>query len=279
MISWHLISFETWLLLVSMLINVTMAQDDGSQDIQAFGNLAMRIQTIDPSAAASSSSSNPVTSSGSSPSYISSSVSYNTVYQNYSCYSGTDIIETLSVTSYVTSTICPSCDITTFITISTPYSSSVSSAATSSSAGGTALPPPSGGDIPYASFSDFGPYLPCEPGSFLCTDANTFWTCDINPDASWSWQYPRQVAAGMACLPSLSPLPPGLGQQSGAPAGYYRSDQYRRARPNGGCSPDGNIGCLRGGAGWEMCDHGGWVDMGPVAAGTTCRNGRIVNAS
>jgi hypothetical protein len=214
-------------------------------------------------------------------------MSYNTIYQNYSCYSGTDIIETMSVTSYVTSTICPSCDITTFITIGTPYlpslsivnppSSSSSAPAATSSVGSSSSPPPPG-NIPYADSSNFSPYLPCDPGSFLCTDANTFWTCDVNADASWSWQYPRQVAAGMACIPSLSPLPAGLGQQSGAPTGYYRNDQYGRARPNGGCSPDGSIGCLRNGAGWEQCANGGWVDMGAVAAGTTCQNGQIVNA-
>jgi len=33
----------------------------------------------------------------------------------------------------------------------------------------------------------------------------------------------------------------------------------------------GSFACLRDGNGWAMCNWGDWVDMGGVAAGTTCR--------
>jgi hypothetical protein len=69
-----------------------------------------------------------------------------------------------------------------------------------------------------------------------------------------------------------------MGQQSGSPSGYYRSDEYGAARPLGSCTPDGSIGCLRDGSGWMLCNQGGWVDMGDVADGTICENGSIVGA-
>jgi len=41
------------------------------------------------------------------------------------------------------------------------------------------------------------------------------------------------------------------------------------------CSPDGSITCAANGKHWFMCDQGALVDMGSVAAGTTCSNGQI----
>ena len=41
------------------------------------------------------------------------------------------------------------------------------------------------------------------------------------------------------------------------------------------CSPDGSIVCASDGLHWFMCDQGQLVDMGSVAAGTTCSNGQI----
>jgi len=41
------------------------------------------------------------------------------------------------------------------------------------------------------------------------------------------------------------------------------------------CSPDGSIACAASGQNWFMCDQGALVDMGSVAAGTTCSNGQI----
>lgn len=61
----------------------------------------------------------------------------------------------------------------------------------------------------------------------------------------------------------------------GAPPGYFRDDQYVRARPYGSCYHDGDIKCIDDGYGWLMCDQGGWVDMGGVAAGTRCVDGHI----
>jgi hypothetical protein len=134
---------------------------------------------------------------------------------------------------------------------------------------------PSG--LPYANPADTSPYLPCLPGAFLCVSATTFLTCDQS-NTGYQWQYPRAVAAGMQCIPSLVPLPAGLGQQPGSPAGQTRSDQYDRARPFGGCATDGSIQCVRDGSGWQICDHGGWVDMGGVPAGEQCVDGMFVLA-
>lgn len=41
------------------------------------------------------------------------------------------------------------------------------------------------------------------------------------------------------------------------------------------CSPDGAIVCASDGLHFFMCDNGALVDMGSVAAGTTCSNGQI----
>jgi hypothetical protein len=68
------------------------------------------------------------------------------------------------------------------------------------------------------------------------------------------------------------------GQEPGAPVGYYRDDRYVRYRPFGACSVDGSLQCVNGGAGFYVCDQGGWVDMGSVADGTTCADGRIIGA-
>jgi len=41
------------------------------------------------------------------------------------------------------------------------------------------------------------------------------------------------------------------------------------------CSPDGTIVCAADGLHFYMCDYGALVDMGSVAAGTTCSDGTI----
>lgn len=43
----------------------------------------------------------------------------------------------------------------------------------------------------------------------------------------------------------------------------------------GSCSPDGAIVCASDGLHFFMCDNGALVDMGSVAAGTTCSDGTI----
>ena len=43
----------------------------------------------------------------------------------------------------------------------------------------------------------------------------------------------------------------------------------------GSCSPDGAIVCASDGLHFFMCNNGALVDMGSVAAGTTCSDGKI----
>lgn len=46
---------------------------------------------------------------------------------------------------------------------------------------------------------------------------------------------------------------------------------------DGACTPDGQLQC-NGSQSFYLCTNGGLIDMGPVAAGTTCLNGVIVSA-
>lgn len=177
--------------------------------------------------------------------------------------------------------------VTTTITASTvtvPYPSTLSTqTASPAGAASSTIPTP-----PYAT-GDTDIYEPCVPGTFLCTDANDFLTCDQPSDSSnsasqssgWSWQDPRTVADGMECLPFLSPLSSATtqyGQMPGAPQGYFRDDRYVRSRPDGSCDTDGALQCNSSSDFW-ICDQGGWVDMGSVADGTVCQGNQIVAAS
>lgn len=45
---------------------------------------------------------------------------------------------------------------------------------------------------------------------------------------------------------------------------------------SGPCDQDGALICGDGGNTFFLCDHGGLVDMGSVAGGTTCVDGAIV---
>lgn len=122
-------------------------------------------------------------------------------------------------------------------------------------------------------------YLPCVPGSFICTSNTTWETCDRDNDNAWAYLYPRDVSAGMECLPQLvqySGTTWQYAQQSHSPNGYYRSDEIERARPRGDCSEEGAMRCSTDGLTFSVCDHGGWIDMGMVASGTICVNGDIV---
>lgn len=126
----------------------------------------------------------------------------------------------------------------------------------------------------FANVAALNSYLPCQPGTFICTDPTTWYTCAVEADGSYAYQYPRTVAAGMQCLPHLSA---GSSiQQGNTPSGYYRDDQYVAASPYGSCSISGAIQCSNGGQGFQMCSNGAWVNMGSVAAGTQCVNGQIV---
>lgn len=150
------------------------------------------------------------------------------------------------------------------------------------------LPPQDSNRPPYADASNIQSYLPCVPGSFICSSATTWYTCDYNggtdPSRSsdaWVYKSPRTVADGMECLPFLAPYSASnqaYAQQNKAPQGYFRDDKYVRARPDGDCDVDGSILCSNDGQEFEVCDQGGWVRMGRVAEGTSCRNGKIVGA-
>lgn len=202
---------------------------------------------------------------------------------------------TITQTSTSTKYVCPSCRPSTLATIATPCDGPMGASSSNMPSNPSSMPPhasspvsrpqsppssspqppPPANNIAYADPANLAQYLPCDPGSFICTSANEFYTCD-QTRVGWTWKSPRPIAAGMMCLPNLKPASNGQGQQPGAPPGYYRYDQYVRARPFGSCSPDGSIGCRNNGASWMLCDHGGWVDMGSVATGTTCVNGAIV---
>jgi hypothetical protein len=141
---------------------------------------------------------------------------------------------------------------------------------------------------PYASAAEIQSYLPCVPGTFICSSAMQWYTCDYNggtdpsrPSTAWVYTAPRTVADGMECLPFLTPYSASneeYAQQNKAQQGYYRDDRYVRARSDGDCEPDGAVICTDGGQGFSVCDLGGWVRMGNVAQGTTCQNGAIVES-
>jgi hypothetical protein len=131
-------------------------------------------------------------------------------------------------------------------------------------------------------------YLPCIPGTFLCTSATEWLTCDYNGNTVTGftsqdlvWKNSRTVAPGTECLPSLSlytALNNGYTQQSNSPDGSYRDDRYVRSSALGRCTTHGDIRCVSEGKAFEVCDNGGWVSMGSVAPGTSCVDGEIVPA-
>ena len=149
-------------------------------------------------------------------------------------------------------------------------------------------PPQTPSRPPYADAAEIQTYLPCVPGTFICSSSTEWYTCDYNgatdssrPSTAWVYTSPRKVAAGMECLPFLSPYSASseqYAQQNKAPQGYYHDDRYVRERPDGDCDTDGSLMCTDGGQSYSVCDHGGWVRMGSVADGTVCRNGAIVGA-
>ncbi|KAK0948538.1 hypothetical protein LTR29_000170 [Friedmanniomyces endolithicus] len=138
------------------------------------------------------------------------------------------------------------------------YTTTVTLAPVSSAPAQSTYPASSNAQPPYAS-GDPESYLPCVPGTFICLSQTTWDTCDYNDGSvpsysstSWVYDYPRTVAAGMMCLPNLTPYSSQTsqsGQQASTPQGYYRDDRM-----------------------------GGWVQMGSVASGTTCENGQIVGS-
>lgn len=174
-----------------------------------------------------------------------------------------------------------------------PSATTTPSKPPSTPASSTARPPPSstpsndddsGSRPPYA--TDANRYLPCVPGSFICTSQTTWKTCNYNDgtvNSSHEWVYvsEREVAAGMECLPFYSPYTSSTkqyAQQANIPEGKNRDDRIVRARPDGDCDDNGSVSCTDGGQQFRVCDQGGWVRMGAVAEGTMCKDDRIVAA-
>lgn len=185
-------------------------------------------------------------------------------------------------------TVTTSANVSTGTQYPTTLSTTPSSTAAPSSSSAVASPSATSSTPAYA-IGSTDMYEPCVPGTILCTSASVFLTCDepststnaASQASGWSWQLPRSVAAGMMCLPFLSPQSSAVeyfGQMPGAPDGYFRDDRYVRARPDGSCDVDGALQCNGPGDFW-ICDQGGWVDMGSVAEGTECVDGEIVAAS
>jgi hypothetical protein len=163
------------------------------------------------------------------------------------------------------------------------------SSTTSSAPPAYSSPPPTNPNRPpYANAAEIQTYLPCVPGSFICSSSTEWYTCDYNgatdpsrPSTAWVYTSARKVAAGMECLPFLAPYSASseqYAQQNKSPRGYYRDDRYVRARPDGDCDTDGSLMCTDSGKSYSVCDHGGWVRIGSVTDGTVCRDGAIVGA-
>lgn len=175
------------------------------------------------------------------------------------------VMTTSSASTSTVTVFIDSCETTTTVTLSkpsqTPASTSHAPAPTTES-----IPPAAASAHPlYATGDANGPngYLPCVPGTFLCTSRTTWLTCNYNDGTvtsssmTWVWDTERTVAAGMECLPFLSPYSGQTStQQSNSPAGSYRDDRYVRDRPDGDCDVDGSILCTYGGDQFDLCDQG-----------------------
>ncbi|CAK1354788.1 unnamed protein product [Cercospora beticola] len=187
-----------------------------------------------------------------------------------------------------TVTVTADCETTITVTIpvGTPVRTMLTTTRTMPSSrqagtGATSTPQPT-----YATQDANAFYLPCVPGTFLCTSRTTFLTCNYNDgtvasDETWVYltSQERTVAAGMECLPMLAPHAnsvPLQEQQGSTPVGQYRDDRYVAARPEGPCDVNGSLKCTDNGRLFSVCDTGGWISMGPVAYGTVCSDGMII---
>lgn len=213
-----------------------------------------------------------------------------TVYADVS-QSFTSLISSLTGTTVSTVVGFSDGGSSTILIISTATSSSVtaatlaaSNAASADTSAGTSALSSANPEVTegYAT-GDLTTYLPCVPGTFICTTNTTWVTCDqtmySNGSTAWVYDESRSVAAGTMCVPNLSPYSSQTdqyAQQADAPSGYYRDDRIAAAQPYGACSDEGSIECSDGGSQFLICDNGAWVLMGDVAAGTMCEDGQIV---
>lgn len=95
----------------------------------------------------------------------------------------------------------------------------------------------------------------CTRGTIFCNTPNTFSIC-----APGGVNGTREVFFGMVA------------------AGTYCDQSQSRIRANndGDCEPDGSLQCGPSGNTFFICDQGGLINFGSVAAGTVCSNGTIV---
>ena len=133
----------------------------------------------------------------------------------------------------------------------------------------------------------------CTDGQLICSpDGYSFSLCDHGAPVSMG-----PVAPGTICRNgrigyappssrSLIPTPSSSATPSSTPLSTSPSTSASSTSPStaptttsapaptGPCT-DGEIICGPGGKSFYMCDHGAPVNMGSVAAGTLCKNGRI----
>lgn len=94
----------------------------------------------------------------------------------------------------------------------------------------------------------------CEAYTIYCNSCDTFSVCAPGPNGNEEVFF-GPVADGTYCDELENKI---------------RADNY------GDCSPDGHLFCDDTGSAFFECDQGGLIDVGPVAAGTTCVDGNIV---
>ncbi|KAF2224803.1 hypothetical protein BDZ85DRAFT_308819 [Elsinoe ampelina] len=157
----------------------------------------------------------------------------------------TDADPSEPITVYTTISACPSEAVTTIYrpssrTWTTSYTrrtTSPSPTPTSSNPDVIPFPASSPPYIPTAEEANRS-LLPCVPNTHLCQSTTSFLTCAPTPPDSpyagtraYVYGYPRQVAAGMACLPFLSPYSGSTGgddqgRQDTGVEGRYRDDSH-----------------------------------------------------
>lgn len=112
--------------------------------------------------------------------------------------------------------------------------------------------------IPATNLSYRGTIRPrqgCVPNTIFCNTEKTFSLCAPGGSNGTTEVFFGPVAAGTYC----------------------DLDEMRiRADNDGNCQPDGQLFCGPSGNTFFICDQGGLIDFGSVAAGTTCANGTIV---
>ncbi|KAI5201230.1 hypothetical protein E4T38_06168 [Aureobasidium subglaciale] len=156
--------------------------------------------------------------------------------------------------------------------------------ASSTSAGSSPSSTPIDPDTEYAT-GDLSTYLPCVPGTYICTSSTAWVTCDstMYSDGSTSWVYrdARVLGNGATCVPSFSPYSSSTkayAQQADSPAGFYRDDRIAYPSGAGACAENGDVECV-GTSGFNMCNDLVWFGMGGTASGTQCQNGMLVSSS